>query len=554
MLQAVVTAPEPMAVDTGAEVLRNGGNAFDAAIAAGFMQMAVNPIQCGLGGWGGATVYEAKSGKTEHLGFWARIGSKMRPDMWARDIRGYTDVWHFALFDDHRAQCGYTSVMTPGTVAGFAEIHRRYGSKPWGELLHPSIEICRRGFPLPEYLAMYLGEAFLPQLPSPRETFRATPDSARLWFREGDRFIRRGELYRNPDMAATLERLVEAGPDDFYRGELGHTIAEAFDANGGFVTRDDLRQYEVSRDPPLRGTYRGYEVVTSPLPAGGLMLLEMLQALEHFDLGGLEHNGPEHARLLAGAMAWAAVTRFRHLADPAFQPSPVERLLSQQHGQELAGKIRSGAMPDDEVLMKPGGTTHLCSMDEKGNCLTLTHTLTCYSGVVVPGTGFSWNNCVSLMDPLPGRNNSYDPGRARASALAPTILFKDGSPRMVLGAAGGWTITSAVLQAIVNILDFGMSPTEAVSAPRLHSEGRPLFCESRIPGATVRSLRAAGLEVEHSPYSYHSSFGRVQCIANCSGRLDAASDPRGEGGSAIRVQRDAVSQSDTATRTPQEEA
>jgi gamma-glutamyltranspeptidase / glutathione hydrolase len=530
MKQAMIVSPEPLAAEVGAEVLRGGGNAFDAAVAAGFMQMAVNPIQCGLGGWGGATVFDARRGTAEHLGFPARIGSKMRPDMWVKDILGYTDVWHFALFADHRNYCGYTSVMTPGTVAGFAELHRRYCTKPLGELLRPSIEACREGFPLPEYLAMYLGGAFLAGLPSPQESYGVTPDSAKLWFRDTGRFIRLGERYANPDMAKTLERLVDVGLDDFYRGELAETIIDAFDRHGGFITREDLARYEVQKERPLRGRYRGCEVVTSPLPAGGVMLLEMLQALEHFDLGAMEHNGPEHARLLAGALAWAAVTRFNHLGDPAFKAAPVDWLLSQEHAQEVADKLAAGEMPGQEVLMKPGGTTHLCTMDQDGNCVTLTHTLTCYSGVVVPGTGFSWNNCVSLMDPLPGRNNSFDPGRARASALAPTILFREGSPSLVVGAAGGWTITSAVLQAIINIVDFGMSPTEAVESPRFHSEGAPLFCEYRMPRTTVRGLEAAGIRVEQSLYSYHSSFGRVQCIERRNGRLAGASDSRGEGG------------------------
>ncbi len=535
MKRGMVVCPEPMAAEVGIDILRNGGNAFDAAVATGFMEMAVNPIQCGLGGWGGATVYKAKTGQAEHLGFWARIGSKMQPDMWANDIRGYTDMWHFALFDDHRAYHGYTSVMTPGTVAGFAELHRRYCTMPWAELLRPSIDVCREGFSLPEYVAMYLGGAFIPGLPTARETYRVTLDSARLWFRDGDRFIRAGERYVNSDMAATLERLVEAGPDDFYRGRLAETIANAFQQNGGFVTSDDLADYEVDRAQPLQGTYRGYELLTSTLPAGGVLLLQMLNALEHFDLSSMEHNGPEHARLLAGALAWAAVTRFNDLADPKFNDVPLQWLISKEHGQQLADKIRTGQMPDREVLMKPGGTTHLCTMDNEGNCVTLTHTLTCYSGVVVPGTGFSWNNCVSLMDPMPGRNNSFDPGRARASALAPTILLKDGAPQMVVGAAGGWTITSAVLQAIINVLDFGMSATEAVSAPRFHSEGTPLFCEHRIPRSTIRELQTQGINVERSPYSYHSSFGRVQCITCDGEKYRGASDPRGEGGTALQV-------------------
>ena len=535
MTRGIVTCPEPMAAEAGAEILRRGGNAFDAAIAAGFMQTAVNPIQCGLGGWGGATIFNSKSGQTEHLGFWARIGSKMRPDIWIDDIQGYTDVWHFALFEDHRAYLGYTSVMTPGTIAGFAELHRRHGTRSWAELLEPSITACRDGYPLPEYMAMHLRETFLPKLPTPREIFGATPDSAALWFRDGDRFVERGELYRNPDMARTLQRIVEAGPNDFYRGELAETITNAFQQNGAFVTRDDLANYRVDDSAPLEGTYRGYEVATSTLPAGGVMLLEMLNALEHFDLGQMTHNGPEHAQALAGALAWAAVTRFNHLSDPKFKDVPVDRLISKEHGRELAETIRAGKFPDRQTLMKPGGTTHLCTMDDEGNCVTLTHTLTCYSGVVVPGTGFSWNNCVSLMDPEPGCNNSFDPGRARASALSPTILFKDGEAEIVVGAAGGWTITSAVLQTIINLVDFGMSPQEAVSAPRFHSEGSPLFCEARIPQATIRELRKNGIDVEPSPYSYHSTFGRVQCLTRRDGRFEGASDPRGDGGTAIRA-------------------
>ncbi len=529
----MVVAPERMAAEVGAQVLRDGGNAFDAAVAAGFTQMAVDPIQCGLGGWGGATLYDARSGDSEHLGFWPRIGSKMTPDMWADAVKGYTDVWHFALFEDYRSLIGYTSVMTPGTVAGFAELHRRYCTMSWESLLAPSIACCREGFPLPEYLAMYLKEAYLPEFPSPREIFCATPDSAKLWLREDGRLLQRGDLYRNPDLARTLETLIEKGPDDFYRGKLARTIIEDFEKNGAFVTRGDLEEYRVRREPPLRGTYRGYEVVTSPPPAGGVMLLQMLNILEHLDLAGLEHNGPEHARFLAGALAWAAVTRFSHLADPEFKSVPTEELISKECGAKLAEKVRAGQLPDKRVLMKPGGTTHLCVMDGEGNSVTLTQTLTSYSGVVVPGTGFSWNNGVSLMDPLPGRNNSYDPGRARASALAPTILFRDGAPVLVLGAAGGWSVTSAVLQAIVNVVDFGMSPFEGVAEPRFHSEGMPLFCEFRVPETTVHDLRNRGIEVERSPYSYHSTFGRVQCILCRGGRFVGASDPRGEGGAAI---------------------
>ena len=192
-------------------------------------------------------------------------------------------------------------------------------------------------------------------------------------------------------------------------------------------------------------------------------------------------------------------------------------------------------MPQQDGELKPGGTTHLCTIDAEDNCATLTHTLTMYSGVIMPGLGFSWNNCVSLMDPEPGHNNSYDPGRARASALAPTILFKDGRPWIIIGAAGGWTITSAVLQAIVNIVDFGMSPVEALAAPRFHSEGSPLFCEARMPRQTTDALESQGIRVERSNHAYHCTFGRPQVIINDAGVSAGASDPRGDGGIAIHA-------------------
>ncbi len=172
-------------------------------------------------------------------------------------------------------------------------------------------------------------------------------------------------------------------------------------------------------------------------------------------------------------------------------------------------------------------------MDEEGSCVSLTHTLTSCSGVVVPGTGFTWNDCVALMDPVPGRPNSYVPGRARASALAPTIVFRDGSPWFVLGAPGGWSITSGVLQQISNVVDFGMSPVEAVVAPRLHSEGTPVFCESRVPQRTVDALRDRGVPVQQSLHAYHASFARPQSVLVTESGWRAASDPRSDGGAAV---------------------
>jgi gamma-glutamyltranspeptidase/glutathione hydrolase len=234
-------------------------------------------------------------------------------------------------------------------------------------------------------------------------------------------------------------------------------------------------------------------------------------------------------------MSWAAVTRFRHLQDPAQGNVPVDELLSDRYIVGIVDAIRSGRLPDSGDLDPSEGTTHICVVDETGNAVTLTHTLTSCSGVVVPGTGFSWNDCVALMDPRPGRPNSYVPGRRRASAIAPTIVFKDDAPWLVLGAPGGWSVTSGVLQTLVNILDFGLSPTEAVVAPRLHSEGPKIFCEARVTQRVQNELRNRGMVVEQSLYHYHASFARPQCVVVENGTYRAASDPRSDGGSAVQA-------------------
>ncbi|MDH4176692.1 MAG: gamma-glutamyltransferase [Thermoleophilia bacterium] len=532
-MKGVVVAPEPMAAEVGADVLRAGGNAFDAAVAAAFAQAVFNPFQCGLGGWGGATLYDAATGACEDLAFPARIGSRMRPDMWVDDIAGYTDVWHYALFEDRRNMIGYTAVMTPGTVAGLGELHRRHGSTAWAELLAPSIEWSDRGFAWPEYVAMYCRSPYLPDLPHPRDKYCATPAAAALFQRADGTMLERGDHYRNPDQAASLRAIAVNGPAELSTGALADVVAEDFERNGAFVTREDLATYRPRWSSPLEGSYRGLRVATATLPAGGIILLQMLKVLERFELRGLEHNGPEHGFLVSAALAWGGVTRFRHLSDPEHSEVPVDHLLSDDVADEVAARIRAGELPDAVTLDKPSGTSHLTIVDEQGNCVSLTHTLTSCSGVVVPGTGFTWNDCVALMDPRPGRPNSYVPGRARASALATTIVFADDAPWLVLGAPGGWSVTSGVLQSIVNIVDFGMTPTEAVVAPRFHSEGTPVFCELRVPQRTVRALRDRGVPLRQSLYHYHASFSRPQVVMITEDGYRAASDPRSDGGAAV---------------------
>ncbi len=533
-MKGVVVAPEPRAAEIGADVLGQGGNAFDATIATAFAQTVLNPFQCGLGGWGGATLYDARSGEVADLAFPARIGSRMRPDIWVDDLEGYTDVWNYALFRDSRNLIGYTAVMTPGTVVGLGALHARHASKPWSELLQPAIACAEDGFAWPEYIAMYCRMPYLPGLPHPIDKYCATPEARRLFMRPGGHgMLERGDAYSNPDLAETLRAIARNGAEELRTGALAETVAEDFGRNGAFVTGEDLAGYRERWSAPLEASYRGLRVATTNLPAGGIILLQMLKVLERFEPSSLEHNGPEHGFLLSAVLAWGGVTRFRYLGDPEQTEVPVEELLSDARADAIANRIRAGELPDSVELGKPGGTTQLIAVDEAGNCVSLTHTLTSCSGVVVPGTGFTWNDCVALMDPVPGRPNSYVPGRARASALATTVVFRDGTPWLVLGAPGGWSITSGVLQSISNIVDFGMSPVEAVVAPRFHSEGTPVFCEQRIPLRTVRAVQDRGVPLQPSLHNYHASFARPQVVQVNGQGWDAACDPRSDGGTAV---------------------
>ncbi len=532
-MKGVVVAPEPRAAEIGADVLGAGGNAFDAAVAAAFAQTVLNPFQCGLGGWGGGTLFDAKTGTIDDLAFPARIGSRMSPDMWLKDFRGYTDLWSYALFDDSRNMYGYTAIMTPGTVAGLGAMHARYGSKPWSELLEPAIACAADGFPWPEYVAMYCRMPYMPGLPHPKDKYCATDEAKRIWMKPDGSMLERGEPYANQELAQSLRAIAAKGPAEFYTGDLANTIVEDFERNGAFVTREDLATYRERWSPPLEASYRGLRVATTNLPAGGIILLQMLKVLERFDVASLEHNGPEHGFLLAATLAWGGVTRFNHLGDPEQNDVPVDELLSDAHADAIAARIRAGELPDAVALGKPNGTTQLSVVNELGNCVSLTHTLTSCSGVVVPGTGFTWNDCVALMDPVPGRPNSYVPGRARASALATTLVFRDDKPWLVLGAPGGWSVTSGVLQSISNILDFGMSPVEAVVAPRFHSEGMPVFAEARIPMRTINALRDRGVPMSPSLFNFHASFARPQVIEITADGYRAASDPRSDGGAAM---------------------
>jgi gamma-glutamyltranspeptidase/glutathione hydrolase len=529
-MKGVVVCPQPRAADVGAAILAKGGNAFDAAVATAFSQMVNDPFMCGIGGMGTLHYYRADEGRSGMVDFYNRAGSNVRADMWEKDCRGRTEISGYSLFDDYRSEIGYTSIMTPGSPAGFGVFHERHCSLSWDELLAPAIAQAEEGIVVTPHFAGVWTRYWQPGIPDGYTRLTKTAECARVYLHPENRFYEVGEVMRLPDYARTLERIARGGWREFHHGALGDEIAADLEANGAYVTRADIAGFEPEFGAPLEGSYRGYTVRSNPPPGSGATLIEMLQILEHFDLGQLDHSSARHLDLVARAMAAAHVDRNEYLGDPRFADVPTAMLISKERAAYWAEKIERGEFPGDENQAPPSCTTHLCTMDSHGNAVTLTHTLGTASGVVTPGLGFNYNNSMKLFDPIPGRKNSIAAGKARTTGMVPTMLLKDGKPVLIAGAPGGSVIISATLQAILNVIDFGMSPVEAVTVPRIHCEGKGIQAEATIQGAVVAELRAKGHRVVHSPHSFEPMMSRAHVISTLGGKMRGGADPRGGAG------------------------
>ena len=301
-MKGVVVCPQPRAAEVGAEILEKGGNAFDAALATAFSQMVNDSFMCGLGGMGTLHYFHAATGTSGMIDFYNRAGSKVRPDMWEKDCKGRTPISGYSLFDDFRSEIGYTAIMTPGTPAGLGLFHEKLGSMPWGDLIAPAIVQANEGVLVTPNLASVWSGYAQPGIPDGLTRIRKTAECARVYLHPDGRLFKVGDVMRLPDYARTLERLAKGGWREFHQGALGDEIARDLQANGSFVTREDLADYQPEESAPLVGFYRGYEVRSNPPPGSGATLIEMLQILEHFDLSALDHGSARHIDLVARAM------------------------------------------------------------------------------------------------------------------------------------------------------------------------------------------------------------------------------------------------------------
>ncbi len=522
---AMVTSGETNATEIGLAVLKSGGNAMDAAVAIGFALGVTHSGMCGLGG-GGYALIRMADGRAAFFDF-----REQAPGNSSRDMFTLPDG---KLSPDSLR--GWRAAAVPGTVKGFETAHRKFGRQPWAELLKPAIRLALEGH------ALSWGRA---------QSFREA--KALLQFAETKRIFLNGGSYFEPgdrlvqiDLGHTLERIAKSGAQDFYEGESAHRLADAMATHGGLITLADLKNFNVSERPPLEGSYRGYQILTAPPgSSGGVGLLQMLGVLEG---SGYEKHGAGSAasiHFMAEAMRRYFADRSEYIGDPDFVKVPVAALLDKQYIARLRQSIDPDhATPSDQI--RPGklgpaegsDTTHYSVFDAEGNAIAVTFTLNSRYGssVTVPGLGFLLNDNMDNFAAQPGKTNQYgliqgevnaiQPGRRPVSSMTPTLILRDGKPYLIAGTPGGPTILNSVLQAVVNVIDFGMNVQDAISVPRFHHQWYPdrLIMEPGFSPDTIALLKARGHKVE-----VRGSNNDMNAILIDGGWIQGAVDPRREG-------------------------
>lgn len=529
----MIVAAQPEAAEAGARVLMQGGNAVDAAMTAALVQGVVDPQMTGIAGFGNCQLYLPGKGVHTCIDFHGRTPLAATAEMWEKLLEAETrDGFGFVLKGNVN-DVGYQAVTTPGSLMAYGEAVDEFGTFDWKDICAPAIRYAREGFAIRPHVADWWNTGATLGRVDVVDRLALTESGRRLYFREDGTLKRMGDAFTNPDLANTLTRIAEHGWESFYTGEIAEEIAADMAANGGLLSRDDLAQYQTTRTDPLRGTYRGLDVATNHPPGGGVMLLEMLNILECFDLAALGHNTTEYIRLVCEAMRAATADKEAFVGDPAFVDVPLARLTSKAHAHAIADRIRAGErMNVERYTPESRDTTHVAVVDAAGNCVTMTHSLGMPSGAISPGLGFMYNGCMGVFDPRPGRAGSIAPGKSRFSSLCPTMVFDSGAPRIVLGAPGGTQIAMGVLTALLNMIDFRMPVVEAVSAPRFSATSNAIDISNRIPGYLVEPLQAESYEVIRSPSSF--GFAAVHAIERTPEGLRGGADP-GHDGVALAV-------------------
>jgi gamma-glutamyltranspeptidase / glutathione hydrolase len=526
---AMVVAEEPHATEIGVSILKRGGNAVDAAVAVGFALAVTHPFAGNLGG-GGFMLIRFADGRSTFVDF-----REQAPQSASRDM--YLDSAGNPTRDSID---GWRASGVPGTVRGFELAQSKYGRRKWAALIAPAIKLARQGFPVPATMVR--------SLQAEEERLAKDPESRRVFLNNGARF-REGEKLVQPELAETLARIAKSGGSEFYEGQTGRRLAAEMAAHGGLVTLADLQNYRAVERVPLAGKYRNVTILTAPPPSsGGIGLLEMLGMLEGSEYEKTGAGSAATIHYMTEVMRRSFADRSQYLGDPDFVKLPVKGLLDPEYLKKRRATIDAGrATPSADLRagLPPGiegsETTHYSIVDAQGNAVAVTYTLNngYGSAVTVPGLGFLLNDemddftskpgAPNLFGLIQGEANGIAPRKRPLSAMTPTIVTHDGKLFLVLGSPGGPRIITAVLEAFLNVVDFGMNIQDAVDAPRFHHQWMPdrLYLEKEIAPDVAADLEKRGHQIEYSPGVV---LARVEAILiDEKGRKEGAADRRFSG-------------------------
>ena len=528
----MVASEQELASRIGLDILKSGGNAVDAAVAMGFALAVALPNAGNIGGGGFMMVHDAKTGKSVALDFREVAPAKATRDM-------YLDAQGKVI--DGKSLYTHYAVGVPGTVAGMEHALKRWGTLPLSRVVAPAVALADKGFPVSETLAKILQQE--------QKNMGRWPATQAIFWKNGAP-LKRGDAMVQKDLAQSLRLIGEQGAKAFYEGAIAQKIAAEMAPHAGALSPQDLKNYKVVEREPVRGSYRGYQIVTMPPPSsGGAHLIQILNMMERWPMNQWGVNSAKSMHHMAEGMKLAYADRAEYLGDPDFVKVPLKGLISKRYADQLAAGINATQARSAKDI-KPGKpqpyesdqTTHYSVVDKAGNAVAVTYTLNTNfgSGIVAKGTGIMLNNEMDDFSAKPGVANAYGlvGGDANAvaakkrplSSMTPTLVLKDGKPTLVTGSPGGARIITTVLQTVVNTIDFGNNPAEAAAAPRVHHQWTPdeLRVEKGLSPDTLALLKQRGHNIAVKP-----SMGRTQTIQIRNGMLYGYSDPRNPDGQTL---------------------
>lgn len=486
--RGMVVAAHPLAAQAGRDMLKDGGNAVDAAIATAFALNAAEPFASGIGGAGFMVIFLAKENKVTFINFREKAPSQAYPEMFKED--GETN-------EELRRTHGL-AVAVPGALAGWEFALKKYGTRSLGNVMQRGVDIAEQGFELSETFSKINKDEY--------EKLLKNSGEESVYLNEGFPF-EPGDFFRNPELAATFKSIAAKGIEEFYRGDIARKIVKAVQEKGGILTLDDLANYQALEQEPLKGAYKGYTLYSiGPPGSGGLHIIQLLNIIENWPVQDWGRNKPLYIHHLSEAFRFIFADRGRYLGDPQYVSIPVSGLLSKDYAVQIVSKIKPdqplGYYPYgefDEADLENENTTHLCVLDKEGNIVSLTQSINHFfgSGIIPENTGFLLNNHMDDFSREPDSPNAPRPNRRPVSSMGPLIMFKGDKPFLVLGSPGGTRIFPSLTQIIVNIIDFGMGLDEAIEAPRFFSysvsgEPRNIYLEARIPQNIRQALESMG--------------------------------------------------------------